>query len=62
MLALADHQTYKTPIHLHHNVGPLVALACGEAGLPSRILAAKYGAFLTYGTLEDGIPGAVGSA
>jgi len=41
------------------HAGPLIALALGERGLPSRILAAKYGAFLTYAPLEDGIPGAV---
>ena len=31
--------------------GPCIALAMGERGLPSRILAPKYGSFLTFGAL-----------
>lgn len=39
---------------------PTIALAMGEAGLPSRLLAPKYGAFLTFGALVAGKESAPG--
>ncbi len=40
--------------------GPCIALAMGERGLPSRLLAPKYGAFLTFGALGRGRASAPG--
>ena len=40
--------------------GPCIALAMGEKGLPSRILAPKYGSFLTFGALGKGRASAPG--
>ena len=31
---------------------PTIALCMGEAGLPSRVLARKFGAFLTFASLD----------
>ena len=42
---------------------PMIALCMGEAGLPSRVLAGKFGALLTYAGLQDDTgtaPGQVG--
>jgi len=39
---------------LRHRVKPTIALCMGEAGLISRVLAKKYGAFLTFASLEAG--------
>ncbi|HEX4794650.1 MAG TPA: type I 3-dehydroquinate dehydratase [Humisphaera sp.] len=39
---------------------PTIALCMGEAGIISRILAKKFGAFLTFASLEDGIGTAPG--
>ena len=39
---------------------PTIALAMGAAGLPSRILAGKFGAFGTFGALADGFGSAPG--
>lgn len=42
---------------------PMIALVMGERGLPSRVLAPKYGGFLTFGALGQGresAPGTVG--
>jgi len=33
---------------------PTIALSMGEEGIPTRVLAAKYGAFLTYASLAQG--------
>jgi 3-dehydroquinate dehydratase / shikimate dehydrogenase len=38
---------------LHNPKRPTVALCMGEAGLISRVLAKKFGAFLTFASLED---------
>lgn len=39
---------------LRHRVKPTIALCMGEAGLISRVLAKKFGAFLTFASLEAG--------
>jgi len=39
---------------------PTIALCMGEAGIISRILAKKFGAFLTFASLEDGVGTAPG--
>lgn len=38
----------------------MIGLVMGERGLMSRILAAKYGAFLTFGSIEAGVVSAPG--
>jgi Type I 3-dehydroquinase len=40
--------------------GPTIALSMGERGLPARLLAPKYGAFLTFGALRAGKESAPG--
>ena len=52
---------------LHHaltasiwNAGLMIALAMGEKGLISRLLAGKYGGFLTFGRLQGGLGSAPG--
>ena len=40
--------------------GPVIALAMGERGLISRLLAGKFGGFLTFGRLEGGLGSAPG--
>lgn len=42
------------------NAGPVIALAMGERGVASRILAPKYGTFLTFGALSVGKASASG--
>lgn len=37
---------------LQHRTRPTIALCMGEAGLPSRILASKFGGFLTFASLD----------
>ena len=39
---------------LVHRQRPTIALCMGEAGIPSRILAKKFGAFLTFASLRQG--------
>lgn len=39
---------------------PMIGLVMGERGLMSRVLAAKYGAFLTFGSIEVGVVSAPG--
>ena len=39
---------------LRHRAKPTIALCMGEAGLISRVLAKKFGAFLTFASLDDG--------
>lgn len=39
---------------------PTIGLVMGERGLISRILCAKYGGFLTFGTLDQGVISAPG--
>jgi 3-dehydroquinate dehydratase/shikimate dehydrogenase len=39
---------------LQQRTKPTIALCMGEAGLPSRVLAGKFGGLLTYAALEDG--------
>ncbi|QOV91129.1 type I 3-dehydroquinate dehydratase [Humisphaera borealis] len=39
---------------LRHRAKPTIALCMGEAGLISRVLAKKFGAFLTFASLETG--------
>lgn len=41
-------------------VGPTIALAMGERGLISRLLAPKYGSYLTFGSLGSGKESAPG--
>lgn len=41
--------------------GPTIALSMGERGLPARLLAPKYGAFLTFGALRAGKESAPGA-
>ncbi|PON47808.1 3-dehydroquinate dehydratase type I [Parasponia andersonii] len=43
-----------------HSQVPIIALVMGERGLISRILCAKFGGYLTFGTLESGIVSAPG--
>ncbi|GAV64202.1 DHquinase_I domain-containing protein/Shikimate_DH domain-containing protein/Shikimate_dh_N domain-containing protein [Cephalotus follicularis] len=45
---------------LVHSQVPMIGIAMGERGLISRILAAKFGGFLTFGTLEAGVVSAPG--
>lgn len=45
----------------HHSRGrPVIALAMGDAGLLTRILAARFGGFLTFAALEHGAESAPG--
>ena len=44
----------------HTAAGPVIALAMGERGMVSRILAPKYGAHLTFGALSAGKASAPG--
>ncbi|KAM7463037.1 hypothetical protein LguiA_031158 [Lonicera macranthoides] len=43
-----------------HSQVPIIAMVMGERGLMSRILCAKFGGYLTFGTLESGIVSAPG--
>ncbi|GKV39038.1 hypothetical protein SLEP1_g46869 [Rubroshorea leprosula] len=43
-----------------HSQVPVIGLVMGERGFISRILCAKFGGYLTFGTLEDGIVSAPG--
>ncbi|XP_038700634.1 bifunctional 3-dehydroquinate dehydratase/shikimate dehydrogenase, chloroplastic isoform X2 [Tripterygium wilfordii] len=43
-----------------HSQVPIIGLVMGERGLISRILCAKFGGYLTFGTLESGIVSAPG--
>ncbi|KAK5813744.1 bifunctional 3-dehydroquinate dehydratase/shikimate dehydrogenase, chloroplastic-like [Gossypium arboreum] len=45
---------------LVHSQVPMIGLVMGERGLMSRILAAKFGGFLTFGSLEAGLASAPG--
>ncbi|XVF42545.1 hypothetical protein PTKIN_Ptkin01aG0372000 [Pterospermum kingtungense] len=45
---------------LVHSQVPMIALVMGERGLMSRILAAKFGGYLTFGSLEAGVVSAPG--
>ncbi|XP_021669581.2 bifunctional 3-dehydroquinate dehydratase/shikimate dehydrogenase, chloroplastic isoform X2 [Hevea brasiliensis] len=45
---------------LVHSQVPMIGLVMGERGLMSRILTAKYGGFLTFGSIEAGIVSAPG--
>ncbi|XVE62587.1 hypothetical protein DITRI_Ditri06bG0130400 [Diplodiscus trichospermus] len=45
---------------LVHAQVPMIGLVMGERGLMSRILAAKFGGFLTFGSLEAGVVSAPG--
>jgi 3-dehydroquinate dehydratase/shikimate dehydrogenase len=45
---------------LHHAERPMIAVAMGEAGLASRILARKFGAFGTFAALDAGEESAPG--
>ncbi|KAJ4837009.1 hypothetical protein Tsubulata_044429 [Turnera subulata] len=43
-----------------HSQVPIIGLVMGERGLISRILCAKFGGYLTFGTLESGVVSAPG--
>ncbi|CAK7340834.1 unnamed protein product [Dovyalis caffra] len=43
-----------------HSQVPIIGLVMGERGLMSRVLAPKYGAFLTFGSIEPGVVSAPG--
>ncbi|OAY35077.1 bifunctional 3-dehydroquinate dehydratase/shikimate dehydrogenase, chloroplastic [Manihot esculenta] len=43
-----------------HSQVPIIAMVMGERGLISRVLCAKFGGYLTFGTLESGIVSAPG--
>ncbi|EEF45470.1 bifunctional 3-dehydroquinate dehydratase/shikimate dehydrogenase, chloroplastic [Ricinus communis] len=43
-----------------HSQVPIIGIVMGERGLISRILCAKFGGYLTFGTLESGIVSAPG--
>nr|ASF87151.1 bifunctional 3-dehydroquinate dehydratase/shikimate dehydrogenase [Eucalyptus grandis x Eucalyptus urophylla] len=45
---------------LAHSQVPTIAIAMGERGLISRILAAKFGGYLTFGAIEAGVVSAPG--
>ncbi|MFN3467880.1 MAG: shikimate dehydrogenase, partial [Candidatus Brocadiales bacterium] len=47
-------------VPLHGNTRPLIAFCMGELGLISRVLAPKYGSYLTFGSLEIGKESAPG--
>ncbi|CAN1854028.1 Bifunctional 3-dehydroquinate dehydratase/shikimate dehydrogenase, chloroplastic [Linum perenne] len=43
-----------------HSQVPIIGLVMGERGLISRVLCAKFGGYLTFGTLESGVVSAPG--
>ncbi|XP_031373667.1 bifunctional 3-dehydroquinate dehydratase/shikimate dehydrogenase, chloroplastic-like isoform X2 [Punica granatum] len=43
-----------------HSQVPIIGLVMGERGLISRVLCAKYGGYLTFGTLDSGVVSAPG--
>ncbi|WVZ24606.1 hypothetical protein V8G54_003150 [Vigna mungo] len=43
-----------------HSQVPLIGIVMGDRGLISRVLCAKFGGYLTYGTLESGVVSAPG--
>ncbi|KAJ8766460.1 hypothetical protein K2173_022519 [Erythroxylum novogranatense] len=43
-----------------HSQVPIIGIVMGKKGLTSRILCAKFGGFLTFGTLESGVVSAPG--
>ncbi|KAK4851772.1 hypothetical protein QYF36_018315 [Acer negundo] len=45
---------------LVHSQVPMIGIVMGERGLMSRILSAKYGGFLTFGSIEAGVISAPG--
>lgn len=47
-------------LHRRGRSRPLIALAMGEAGLPTRVLAKKFDAFLTFASLRPGAESAPG--
>ncbi|KAK4774424.1 hypothetical protein SAY86_009359 [Trapa natans] len=47
-------------VHSQVSRVPVIGLVMGERGLISRVLCAKYGGFLTFGTLDSGIVSAPG--
>lgn len=54
-------QTYMTTTERRRVIaGPMIALSMGDRGVITRILAAKYGGFLTFGALSSGQESAPG--
>ncbi|KOM55049.1 hypothetical protein LR48_Vigan10g094100 [Vigna angularis] len=45
---------------LLHSQVPMIGIAVGEKGILSRVLCAKFGGFLTFGSIEDGAVSAPG--
>ncbi|MBN1490912.1 MAG: shikimate dehydrogenase [Phycisphaerae bacterium] len=53
-------ETFEVFDLMHENAKPVIAIAMGEAGLITRILAKKFGAFATFASLEAGKESAPG--
>ncbi|KAK3217750.1 hypothetical protein Dsin_011720 [Dipteronia sinensis] len=51
---------FQITVHSQVSRVPIIGLVMGERGLISRLLCAKFGGFLTFGTLESGIVSAPG--
>ncbi|KAJ0034902.1 hypothetical protein Pint_25018 [Pistacia integerrima] len=51
---------FQITVHSQVSHVPVIGLVMGERGLISRILCAKFGGYLTFGTLESGIVSAPG--
>ncbi|KAK4855366.1 hypothetical protein QYF36_006495 [Acer negundo] len=51
---------FQITVHSQVSCVPIIGLVMGERGLISRVLCAKFGGFLTFGTLESGIVSAPG--
>ena len=47
-------------IHCRNSQVPIIGIVMGDRGLISRILCAKFGGYLTFGTLEAGVVSAPG--
>ena len=60
MCCLRSSRSANSAGHNSACAGPLIALSMGERGVITRILAAKYGAFLTFGALTSGQESAPG--
>ncbi|KAL9353477.1 hypothetical protein Peur_056157 [Populus x canadensis] len=51
---------FQITVHSQVRSVPIIGLVMGERGLISRILCAKFGGYLTFGTLESGVVSAPG--
>ncbi|CAN1854029.1 Bifunctional 3-dehydroquinate dehydratase/shikimate dehydrogenase, chloroplastic [Linum perenne] len=51
---------FRITVHSQVSPVPIIGLVMGERGLISRVLCAKFGGYLTFGTLESGVVSAPG--